>query len=128
MEILKSLFRYFTMRMIEVKSQPQECTFKARPLNILLSERKFTKFYLDTHFISKNYCYQTKGRGAIRCNNKWKKKKILTHLPFMSPFLLTCQITVKNIYIGFDFNFEFLLFKNFSFLTKFKFPGEVTFL
>ena len=51
MEILKSLFKYFTMRMIEVKSQPQECTFKARPLNILPSERKFTKFYLDTHFI-----------------------------------------------------------------------------
>lgn len=75
MEILKSLFKYFTMRMIEVKSQPQECTFKARPLNILPSERKFTKFYLDTHFIGKNYCYQTKGRGAIRCNNKWKKKK-----------------------------------------------------
>ena len=91
MGILKSLFKDFTMRMIEVKTQPRECNFKASPLNILPSEMKFTKFYLNTHFIRKNYCYQTKGRGGIRCNNKWKNNKILTHLPFMSPFLLSCS-------------------------------------
>lgn len=52
MGILKSLFKDFTMRMIEVKTQPRECNFKASPLNILPSEMKFTKFYLNTHFIS----------------------------------------------------------------------------
>lgn len=114
-ETHKSLFKDFTMRMREVKTQSQECNLKARPLNIFPSEMKFTKLYLNTHFIRKNYCYQTKGRGGVRCNNKWKNNKILTHLPFMSPVLLTCSITVKDIYFGFDFNFEFLLFKNFFF-------------
>lgn len=45
---LKSLFKDFTMRMIEVKTQSQECNLKARPLNILPSEMKFTRLYLNT--------------------------------------------------------------------------------